>query len=158
MTQQQDDTFGRYGKANGNGPWHLMVSAESGWKPRCGVTRSSSYVRRHPPEADICRPCRAAERRERRGEVTEQALAQLAEEADGIRESVQRLQAAKADLQERTGRMRKLFPSFRDADRTVRDGLLLACRSAGMTLQEVGDLFGLTREAVRQRLAKLNAG
>lgn len=56
-----------YGKATGNGPWHLMATREA-TKALCGCRahfhglRLPDVTHKTRGKAQVCRPCRAAER------------------------------------------------------------------------------------------------
>jgi len=137
-----------YGKSNGNGPLHLMVETPTGLVANCGVERV--HVVTGMDYQPKCTRCASAKSHEARA-ISSKDLAALEAEFAHVGTVLTSMNNARENLRAALYRVRLTLLRLRKRDPALY-GLMRAARDAGMTLQQIADLFGITRQAVSQRL------
>lgn len=149
-----DDTV--YGKASGPGPLHIMAGEPGALVALCGVKRAGVTTIRPGRWGHIA--CPVCLRQQARPGLTPDELAEVEAEFAEIISAYAAVEAAETVLGSRIRKAAPLLAATRRHDSVRADRIMRAGREAGLTLQQLGDLFGVTRERIRQRLAETDEG
>lgn len=136
---------GKYAASSGPGPWHLLMKTDDGPKILCGVRRIMLVGSMR--ELDLNRVCiQCLNRRQKSAKPAPPDAAQT-------KALIEDAAATLAEVVDARARFSKQMEALRGAHGEHVDGLLKLAHANGYALAELGLMFGLTRERIRQRVA-----
>jgi hypothetical protein len=137
---------GIYGSSTGPGPHHLLIEGDAGRETLCGVKRVDIY--RGPVDLRTCTRCLD---RARSTSLSPRLDPSLVEPAlDGVAEAL-------ADMATARARLSAHMESLRGVQGKRLDGYLKLANDGGVTMAELGQMLGLTRARIQQRVAALDS-
>lgn len=141
----------RYGKANGNGPLHLLADFDGKTVTLCGVKRFTDRTGFSPSRHGVCDRCESVRRATFRPDPTQRPAGPDLITPAVIEARAEVLRAAEA-YRALIALHRRAFAWMRDFPEE-RKAFIEQMRAAGVTLDAIGELLGVTREYVRQLAA-----